>query len=165
MSTVSINLDMLEKAAERASRVKVELADYADEIPSVVNNPLANLEGGSSDNTTRASSRASAKARSLVSRADDYAALSTRINTFVSAVRAADANVASSIEAITASQVQAKSFWRGTCCCLNAGSSGSSSSSSIGKTLNTMHDATESDYDLRSTAYQTARDFFKRSAS
>lgn len=161
MTTVSINLALLERAAERANKVQDKLDDYADEIPGIVNTPLASLEGGSSGYTSTAASRASAKARSLDSRASDYAALSQHIDSFVGAVRQADANVEKRIVAITSPYVDAMSFWQRVSYYFDAAFNDVLGSTLVGKFMNALHNAYEVAVDMREEVLRSVRDYFK----
>lgn len=161
MSTVSINLTKLESAADKATSITDALAGYAEELPGVVNTPLGRLEGGSSRYTSTAASRASAKARSLDARSDDYTALSQRIGTFVSAVRQADASVERSIEAITVPYVEAMSFWQRASYYFDAEFNDLLGSTALGKALNVLHDTTELFFDFQHDALVTVYDYFK----
>ncbi len=112
MATVKINYSSLENVAQHALRVASEMEEYADAIPGKITNPLKNLTGGSSSNTSTVQSLALQKASSLRDRASRYQNLSSQLTSFVESAREADARVKSKLTSLADQQAAKLAWWQ-----------------------------------------------------
>ena len=112
MATIKINYPSLENAAKQALNVATEMGEYADAIPGKITNPLGNLTGGSSSNTSTVQSLASQKASDLRKRASRYQSLSSQITSFVESAREADAQVKNRLTSIADRQAEKLNLWQ-----------------------------------------------------
>lgn len=111
MTAISINFDALRDASSKASDVARQLNNYADSLNSSVERPLGRLTGGSTSNTSSASSIAAAKARDLRNRSDGYRRLSTAIQSFSDSARQVDIKVNRSITSVANGYAADLPFW------------------------------------------------------
>lgn len=111
MATVEIHYDRLDDTATRFRSVASEMDAYADALPGNVSNPLNSLTGGSSGFTSSAVSLASAKARSLRDRAEQYRSAATKVESFKESAKAADDMVAERMRELADRRDDDLSWW------------------------------------------------------
>ena len=111
MTTISINFDALRDASSKARDVAQQLDNYADSLNSSVERPLGRLTGGSTSNTSSASSIAAAKARDLRNRSDGYRRLSMSVQSFADSASQVDKQVGCSIARVADGYAADLPFW------------------------------------------------------
>lgn len=160
MARIKIDYSELEEAANNAVRAANEMDVYAQRIGNVVESPINNLTGGSSQYTSTVASLAQRKASELRSKRDKYKSFETGARNLADSARAADGNVESYINSLKAEDSKNLTWGQKICAAFYDLYSNFISGSDVGKVLNVIVGGVELVNELKVVAFKKAYNWF-----